>query len=259
MQKLKMEYKIKFEPENREVEIRNNETILEAALKNGIHINAQCQGKGVCGKCKIILKEGIVNEKETAKELLTLVEKNNYYHIACLTYPESDLVVEVPKEAQLSDHQIISSEVKIEKKDKVKKFAGVAVDIGTTTVSAYLIDLRTGEIVESASVFNKQITYGADVLSRIEYSKKEHGLERLNKAIIETINELIEKLFVPGNFESGDADLKFLGKMVVSGNTTMTYFLIKRNPEEIQKNIQIDAFKQSYYLKAQKLGISCSQ
>ena len=251
-----MRYKIKFEPENKEVEIKNDETILEAALKNGIHINAQCQGKGVCGKCKIILKEGILNEKERVLDLLTREERDNNYYIACLTYPESDLVVEVPKEARLSDHQIISSEVKIEKKDKVKKFAGVAVDIGTTTVSAYLIDLKTGEIVESASVFNKQITYGADVLSRIEYSKKEHGLERLNKAIVETINELIEKLFIPGNFESGNADLKFLGKMVVSGNTTMTYFLIKRNPEEIQKNIQIDAFKQSYYLKANKLGIN---
>ena len=236
MQKSKMRYKIKFEPENKEAEIKNNETILEAALKNGIHINAQCQGKGVCGKCKIILKEGIVSEKETAKELLTPGEKNNNYHIACLTYPKSDLVVDIPTESQLSDHQIVSSEVKIEKnKKKVKKFAGVAIDIGTTTVSAYLIDLKTGEIIDKHSIFNKQITYGGDVLSRIEYSKKEHGPEQLNKAIIETINHLIEKLFIPENFESGKSDLKYLGKIVVSGNTTMIYLLIKRNPEEIQK------------------------
>lgn len=254
-----MTYQILFKPENKKIKIEESLSILEAALKNGIHINAQCQSKGVCGKCKIILKEGIVNENEKALELLTKEERKNNYHIACLTYPKSDIVVEVPEEARLSDHQIISSEVKIEKKKKVKKFAGAAIDIGTTTVSAYLIDLKTREIVDSASMFNKQITYGADVLSRIEYSKKEHGLEQLNKAVIDTINELLAKLFVPENFESGNADLKYLGKIVISGNTTMTYLLIKRNPEEIQKNIQIDAFRQPYYLKAQKFGINAGR
>ena len=252
-----MEYKVKFKPENREVRIKDNETILEAALKNGIHINATCQGKGVCGKCKLILKQGIVKEKEKADELLTEEEIEKNYHIACLTYPKSDLVFEIPDESRLSEHQIVNTELYIgEKKNRVKKFAGIAIDIGTTTVSAQLIDLKSGEVVDKHSIFNKQITYGGDVLSRIEYAKKEHGLEQLNNAVVWTINKLIEKLFIPENFESGNADLKYLGKIVVSGNTTMIYLLIKRNPGEIQKNVQIPEFRHPYYLKAKKLRVN---
>ncbi len=254
-------YKIIFHPGGNEFEINSDETILEAALRNGIHINSSCNGKGVCGKCKIILREGTVKIADSAIELsnklLSIDEQQNNYYIACLTYPKSNLVVEIPVESQLSEHQIIS-EIKFEKKEKVKKFAGIAIDIGTTTVSAYLVCLKTGKIVDVKSGFNKQIIYGEDVLSRIEYSKKENGLEELHNVVVKTVNDLIEKIFINENFENQKADLKYLAKIVISANTTMTYLLIKKNPVDIQKNIQIDEFKRSYHLKAKKLGITAS-
>ena len=252
-------YKIRFYHGNKEAGVSENETILEAALRNGVHINSSCHGKGVCGKCKIILKGGEVSVREEAGKLLTDDDRRNGYHIACLTYPKSDLTVEIPEESRLSEHQIVN-EIKIQRtENKVHKFAGVAVDVGTTTVSAYLIDLKTGNVVDGHSLFNKQITYGEDVLTRIEYSKKENGMEDLNSAVIKTINKLIEKLFDDENFESKKADIKYLAKMVISGNTTMTYLLIKRNPAEIQRNVQIEDFRQSYSFKAKKLGITASQ
>lgn len=252
-------YKIKFYPGNKESDAGENETILEAALRNNIHINSSCQGKGVCGKCKVILKEGEVNEREGVEKLLTQDDRQKGFCIACLTYPKSNISIEIPEESRLSEHQIVN-EIKIQRNEnRVHKFAGVAIDIGTTTVSAYLIDLKTGNVVDSHTLFNKQIPYGEDVLTRIEHSKKENGMEDLNSAVIKTINTLIEKLFDDENFESRKADIKYLAKMVFSGNTTMTYLLIKRNPAEIQRNVQIEDFRQSYSLKAKKLGITASQ
>ncbi|ODS40263.1 MAG: hypothetical protein A7315_09145 [Candidatus Altiarchaeales archaeon WOR_SM1_79] len=250
-------YKIKFLPEDKDCEIKGDDSILETAVKNGIHINASCQGKGICGKCKIILKEGAVEQRERALEFLTKEELNKGYYIACLTYPKDDIEILIPPESRLSEHQMVE-DIKFEKKEKVKNFAGIAIDIGTTTVAAYLVDLQTGNIVDTASSFNKQMSYGEDVLSRIEYSKKESGLEKLNTVVIETINKLIEKLIIRENFEN-EANINRISKIAVSGNTTMTYLLTKRDPHVIQKNIQIDDFKRSYYLKAKKLGIRSSR
>ncbi len=71
---------------------------------------------------------------------------------------------------------------------------GLAVDLGTTSVVAYLVDFHTGRVVDSASAYNKQIACGEDVISRIIYAKRKKGLERLQKLAVETINDLLEEL-----------------------------------------------------------------
>ena len=67
---------------------------------------------------------------------------------------------------------------------------GLAVDLGTTGVVAYLLDFPSGRVVDSAGAYNKQIACGEDVISRIIYAKRKGGLERLQKLAIETINDL---------------------------------------------------------------------
>lgn len=72
---------------------------------------------------------------------------------------------------------------------------GIALDIGTTSVSACLVDMNTNEILTKASMGNAQVKYGADVINRIVYSEKPGGLENLRHAIVdESINNLIEKV-----------------------------------------------------------------
>ena len=75
-----------------------------------------------------------------------------------------------------------------------RQIGGLAIDIGTTTVSALLINMLTGEIIGKASAGNGQIRYGADVINRIIESMKPGGSEKLQKAVIdETINPLIQQ------------------------------------------------------------------
>jgi uncharacterized 2Fe-2S/4Fe-4S cluster protein (DUF4445 family) len=75
----------------------------------------------------------------------------------------------------------------------VEKSYGAAVDIGSTTIALYLCDLETGEILAAESEMNPQIVYGEDVMSRIQYASSEpDGLEVLHKAVIKTLNQLLE-------------------------------------------------------------------
>lgn len=107
--------------------------------------------------------------------------------------------------------------VRIEPGDTSTSLFGVAADIGTTKVVAYLIDLRTGEILATESIPNPQIPFGEDLMSRITYSIKEKtGAEQLQKAIVDGLNSLISKLR-----ESAKVDVDDVMELVVVGNTAM--------------------------------------
>ncbi len=95
--------------------------------------------------------------------------------------------------------------------------AGMAVDIGTTTVAAFFYDLETGKRLYTASDVNKQKAYGADVMSRIGYCTNEaNGNETLHKAIISQLNEMIEEFCNHTGFRS-----ECIADCVLTGNTTM--------------------------------------
>jgi len=94
---------------------------------------------------------------------------------------------------------------------------GLAIDIGTTTVAAVLVDLISGEVVAKASSGNGQIRYGADVIHRIVESDKTGGLERLQRAVIdETIKPIVAEI----------AQGRQIYRTVIAGNTTMNHLAL---------------------------------
>lgn len=108
---------------------------------------------------------------------------------------------------------------------------GVALDIGTTTVRAQLVDLRTGAMRGGASRFNGQGRYGEDVISRIIYSQEhETGLADLHAAVTATINGLIEGLLTRAH-----ADPAQVLAVAVSGNATMIALLLQIPPDTIRR------------------------
>lgn len=110
-----------------------------------------------------------------------------------------------------------SEVIKVEPGDTTDRLYGVAVDIGTTKVVAYLVDLNSGETVRTESSPNPQIPYGEDVMSRITYADKvPDGLAQLQKAITATLNSMIAKLCEAEAITPDDV----LEVMVV-GNTAM--------------------------------------
>ncbi|MFC1979291.1 ASKHA domain-containing protein [Chloroflexota bacterium] len=119
--------------------------------------------------------------------------------------------------------------INIEPGDTRQKHYSLAFDIGTTTVCGQLLDLNRGKVIAEAITYNKQINYGADVITRIAYSQKQHGLKKLQQAVVASMNEVIEELLT----KSG-VDIEYIGHMIIAGNTTMTHILLGLEPKFIR-------------------------
>jgi uncharacterized 2Fe-2S/4Fe-4S cluster protein (DUF4445 family) len=106
---------------------------------------------------------------------------------------------------------------------------GLAIDIGTTTVTAHLVDLHNGEIKASAAEYNGQIARGEDVISRIIYASKNDGLPELGNLVRETIHTLLARL----HKRTGILP-EAIYKVTLAGNTTMIHLFLMLPPESIR-------------------------
>lgn len=106
---------------------------------------------------------------------------------------------------------------------------GVAVDIGSTTIAAYLCDLRTGEIVAAESEMNPQIVYGEDIMSRIHYTMDEaKGLAVLNQAVGDGLNKVFRRAARQARIKTDD-----ILEVVLVGNTTMHHLVLNLPPRHL--------------------------
>jgi uncharacterized 2Fe-2S/4Fe-4S cluster protein (DUF4445 family) len=106
---------------------------------------------------------------------------------------------------------------------------GVAVDVGTTTVAGHLCNLRTGEILASASRMNPQVPFGEDLMSRVSYAMvNDDGTKRMRDAIIAGLNEIITECCTDAGIAPAD-----VCDCVLVGNTTMHHLLLGVNPREL--------------------------
>ncbi len=128
---------------------------------------------------------------------------------------------------------------------------GLAIDIGTTTVTVCLVDLLTGEVMAQSSEYNQQIARGEDIISRIIYATKGDGGEELRELVLATINERIEAVCRRANVEP-----TAIVKAVVAGNSTMMHLLLGIPPESIRLEPFITSINHPPCLSARDVGIS---
>jgi len=140
--------------------------------------------------------------------------------------------------------------VSIEPNDTSKKIFGFAFDIGTTTVSGQLVDLNSDKVLGTKASFNKQAVFGSDVITRIICAEEEDCLEKLHKAVIDNINEIIEELVQEHKINLNDV----LG-MVCAGNTTMTHLLLKIDPKFIRREPYVSTANFVPVIRAAEAGI----
>ena len=136
----------------------------------------------------------------------------------------------------------------------VGKSYGLAVDIGTTTVAAYLCDLTTGEVIATESMMNPQVAYGEDVMSRISYSMAHNdGLGSMNRAIIKSINKLAGRVAAAAGIKRSA-----IVDMTVVGNTCMHHIFLNVDPQYIGRAPFSPALYHSADVKARDLGLRIS-
>ena len=129
---------------------------------------------------------------------------------------------------------------------------GIAVDIGTTTVAAYLLDLEKGRVVDTAGTHNRQARFGDDVISRIVYAVDEtDGLKTIHQAIIDTVNNLVSDILVKHRAIK-ENDIRVI---MTAGNTTMAHLFLGINPKFIRLEPYIPTANFFPVVKAQELGL----
>jgi uncharacterized 2Fe-2S/4Fe-4S cluster protein (DUF4445 family) len=135
---------------------------------------------------------------------------------------------------------------------KVEDYYGAAVDIGTTTVAAYLCNLRTGRVVSTGSMMNPQVAYGEDVMSRITYAmvNPQEGLKRLQGVIINGLNGLIQSAAQAAQIPS-----RAILEMTVVGNTAMHHIFLGIDPHSLGLSPFPPATHHSLNIKARELGL----
>ncbi len=138
------------------------------------------------------------------------------------------------------------------KPGKAEDTYGLAIDIGTTTVAAYLCNLRSGELVATESMMNPQMSYGEDVMSRISYTviHPVDGLEKMHGLIIDGLNQLIRD--ITGKCGLSQEDIL---ELTFVGNTVMHHLLLKIDPQYLGLSPFPPVVRQSVNLKARDLGL----
>ena len=328
------------------ISVSPEETLLDAARKANVAIDAPCSGNGSCGKCRVKLVSGEVEGLQTSH--ISNEEYADGWRLSCCTYARSDVTVQVPdiasayrsrmKTADLSTGEEVAifdallagvkeagirldncfravdlalseptledtmpdnerltraledatgcTEIKLpfyamsrlpkalrdaewrvrvlgEEKngtftvydvtgqDDTAPMCGLGIDIGTTTVSAVLFDLKDGRLLSKASGGTGQIRYGADVINRIIEQGKPGGRRKLQDAIIkETLVPLIAEMCKDAKISA-----RRILRLCVGANTTMNHLFVGVDADPVRMEPYIPAFFHWDGLKAGDIGL----
>lgn len=330
--------KVTFHPDEVSVEVERGVPILAAAKAAGVELASICGGDGICGRCRVIVKNGNIDAAPTT--LLSRDEVQKGYVLACQTKVLGDVEVDVPPETRaeegqilidvdaqrfralyqeekvffkheplvqklylelppptlqdnLADHQRLYREIRrhknypvmqtglkvlrvqpklfrknrwkvtatlglrggtvevlqVESGDTSERNYGIAIDVGTSTVVAHLLDLNTGKTVDAEAMYNSQRAYGEEVTRRIIYAER-GGLEQLQKTIVNDINNLITTLVARNKIAQHDCLA-----VLCAGNTTMTHLLLGLDPAYIRRDPYVSCSTMPPPVRAAEVGI----
>lgn len=138
----------------------------------------------------------------------------------------------------------------IEPGDTSEKNFGLCFDIGTTTLSGQLVGLNTKKVLGTKATYNKQISFGSDVITRIIYARQEDGLEKLHHAVIDSMNQMIQELI-----QEHSVDLNDVTCILCAGNTTMIHLLLRVDPTYIRREPYVPTASFVPAIRASEAGI----
>lgn len=199
---------IKLEPLGKIVKIEAGLFLQDILFEYGIEF--PCGGNGICGKCKIRLLEGNLAVNDIQRQYFSKEELANGWRLAC----QCRVMEPVALELVQWEMQILSDDQEFRIKGQ-NGFA-VAVDLGSTTLVAQLIDEQAGKVIGTETALNAQAKYGADIMSRIDFALNNSGSEKLQKIIRQQIYSMVRKLI--RSARNPDIQIDQVG---IVGNTVM--------------------------------------
>ncbi len=131
---------------------------------------------------------------------------------------------------------------------------GLAVDIGTTTVTVWLVDLMSGEVLAQAAEYNRQIRCGEDVISRVIFASKNNGQAELRQLVLQSINTLIERVVQKASGRWSAAGEQVV-KATIVGNSIMMHLLLGISAESIRLSPFVTAVNHPSTFVAKEIGL----
>ena len=198
---------IRLHPLGKEVSVAGGTSLIDVLHEFGVEF--PCGGKGSCGKCKVKLLQGEINTDPEHKRRLKELGLSPEWRLACKSRADGDLVLEVGQFETMiqADDSLFSFEP--------RSGFGVAVDLGTTTLVAQLVDLSTAKVLAVETAMNPQRRWGSDLISRLESALAGNG-PLLTQLIRQEIGAMLIRLV-------GERKIS-LDRIVIVGNTVMQHF-----------------------------------
>jgi uncharacterized 2Fe-2S/4Fe-4S cluster protein (DUF4445 family) len=197
-------HQIHLQPLGKTITVNDQTPLIDVLHEYGIEF--PCGGKGTCGKCKVKLVSGEIEITDIHQQKLNLLKLGAEWRLACYSTCTSDITLEIDQ----YNHLILADESYFEYIPQTG--FGVAVDLGTTTLVAQLIDLETAKVLAVETMLNPQAKFGADLISRIQ-ACLDGNADELKQLIRFNIGSMIELMLRKHTVT--------IQKIAIVGNTAM--------------------------------------
>lgn len=203
-------FQVKIQSEDKIIATDGNISLKNLLNESGFVFNQHCGEKGKCGVCKI---EYLKNPPTMFRKEIELFGKGSNFRLSCLQKISDDCEINIPPKKEFTVSKVISGL----KFDSIGRGYGFAVDLGTTTVAVYFVDLHAGIIIDYATFLNPQSAFGSDIMTRLDKAKDEPNRKKLTESIQKIIADSISEILV-----NSDIDSEEVTRVVIAGNTAMS-------------------------------------
>ncbi len=243
---------VTFDPHGTRIAATERMTILDAARQAGLHISSDCGGNGTCGHCVVqitpVVKATSVDRKHIDSQRLMAG-----FRLACIHRVIQDMHVRISgygRSTAILEESLMNTRFP-EPDDGLEGQFGIAIDIGTTTIVCYLIDLGRCLQLGVASALNPQASFGEDLMSRLTFAcRNDEGVEILRSKVLSAINSLIHK--VRKNFRISTNEIT---RVSVVGNTAMHHFFLGLDVDTLAISPFVPIMVNSYEGQAIEIGL----
>lgn len=199
---------IELQPLGKTIEAERGTPLQDLLSAYGVEF--PCGGQGNCGGCRVKVIGGSLLVSADQEQILPRPQWDAGWRLACRCQVETAVTLEVGQwdTAILADH--------LDLLFTPRDGQGIAVDLGTTTLVAQLLDFNSGRVLAVRTALNPQVAYGADVMSRVEFAFSSEGHSKLVDLVRRKIGELILELVAETRPEEARPDT-----IVIVGNTVM--------------------------------------
>ncbi len=216
---------IHYGTETRDVDVPAGGSLGDAVAATELPLEQPCAGRGTCGKCRVLVErrpgpspEPLSDLDKVEQALLSQAEQAAGYRLACRAKVLHDVSVVLAPVVVYSNKIFRGSDRFRHNDDPL----ALAVDLGSTTVAAFLVDLKSGEVCRGAAALNQQTTFGADVISRLAAARSSAlSQQRLSNLALASIVQAVDALHLSRTV------LARIERATIVGNTAMHHLLLR--------------------------------